>query len=524
MTKRSRRLPALLLGLAALAATPAGAQTLTMGVSAAPSSVDPHFHNGTSNQTLTYQLFDTLFERQPDTSLTPALAASWKPIGDTVWEIRLRPGVIFTDGHPFTAEDVAFTIKRVPEVPNATARYIGSVRSIDRVEIVDPLTLHIHTKGPSPFLPVDLSNVAIVSRHIGETATTEDYNSGKAAIGTGPYRLVSYRASDQVELARNDNWWGRRPDWEKVTIRFLPNTGGRTAALLSGSVDLIDTPSPNDLPNFEKDDRFRVWQHPGMRLVYLAPNLQSDALPMATDNDGKPLATNPLKDLRVREALSIAINRDGLARRIMQGTAIPNGQFVPPGAYSYAPQAPVPAYDPARARRLLAEAGYPNGFRVVLPLTNNTRPTDPTTGQAIAQMWTQIGVQTTVEAMPLAAYSPRAARMEFPFSLFGWGAAGHSGHPLVNVVNTNDREKLTGSFNRSGYSNPALDELTARALATMDDKQRESLLQEAVGMAMKDVSIIPLYQLTNFWVTRKGVAYRASAQDYTQAKEATLEK
>ena len=525
MTKRSpRRLPALILGLATVAALPAGAQTLTMGISAAPASVDPHYNNGTSTQTLTYQLFDVLFERQPDTTLAPALAQSWKAISDTVWEIKLRPGVTFTNGQPFTAEDVAFSIGRAPNVPNAPASYGSAVRSVEKVEIVDPLTVHIHTKGPAPFLPIDLSILAMVSRKVGEGATTEDYNSGKAAIGTGPYRLSAYRANDTVEMVRNDAWWGPKPDWEKVTMKFLPNPGSRSAALLSGGVDMIDLPSPNDLPRFQTDDRFRVWSHQGVRLVYLAPNVSGETLPSATGNDGQPLAANPLKDVRVRTALSIAINRAGITKRVMQDTAAPNGQFLPPGAYSYASQVPVPPYDPAQARKLLAEAGYPNGFKVVLPVSSNARPTDPVAAQAIAQMWTQVGVQTSVETMPLAAYSPRAAKMEFAFSMFGWGAAGHSGHPLVNVVNTYDRAKLTGSFNRSGYSNPEVDEITAKALSTMDDKERERLLTDAVALSMKDVAIIPLYQLTNFWVTRKGISYRPSAQDYTQAKEASLDK
>ena len=154
---------------------------------------------------------------------------------------------------------------------------------------------------------------------------------------------------------------------------------------------------------------------------------------------------------------------------------------------------------------------------MTLPVASNTRPTDPVSAQAIAQMWSRIGVQTAVEAMPLAVYGARAARMEFPFSMWGWGAAGHAGHPLVNVVATNDRARLTGSFNRSGYSNPELDALIARAIATMDDTAREELLNRAVAMAMEDVAIIPLYQLTNFWVARRGITYEATGYDYTRA-------
>ena len=506
------------LGLVSLLALPAAAQTtLTMGISAAPGSVDPHFNQGTSTQTLTYHVFEALTDRRPDSTLTPNLALSWTPVADTMWEFKLRPGVRFSNGEAFTADDVAFTIARVPNVPNATSSYAGQVRSISRVEVVDPLTIRFHTDGPSPNLPMDLSAVAIVSRRVGEGATTDDYNALRAAIGTGPFILRSYAPGTEAELVRNESWWGQRPDWDRVVFRYIPNAGARSAALLSGGVDLIDLPSPNDLPRFRSDPNTAVHSAQGLRLVYLAPNQLAEVAPHVTDNDGRPLATNPLKDRRVRKALSIAISRQALAERVMQGTAVPNYQFMPPGAYSYDPSIAVPQQDPVAGRRLLAEAGYPDGFRMVLHVAGNARPTDPVAAQAIAQMWTRIGVQTTVEVLPLASYGPRAARFEFPITMWGWASPGHAGHPLINVVATSDRDRSTGSFNRSGYSNAALDALIARAVTTLDDGAREALFRQAVSMAMEDVAIIPLYQLTNYWATRRGITYEASGYDYTRA-------
>lgn len=508
-----------------LAMPPAAAQTtLTLGISAAPGSVDPHFNQGTSTQTLTYHIFETLTGRRPDVTLEPALALSWTAVSDTIWEFKLRPDVRFSDGQPFTAEDVAFTISRVPNVPNATASYAGQIRSIVRTEVVDPLTVRFHTDGPSPNLPIDLSVVAIISRHAGANATTEDYNANRAAIGTGPFILRSFSPGTEAELVRNEAWWGARPDWDRVTFRYLPNAGARSAALLSGGVDLIDLPSVNDLPRFREDPNISLFSSPGLRLVYIAPNQGVEIAPHVTDNAGQPLTTNPLRDQRVRKALSIAINRAGLTERVMMGTAEPAGQFLPRGAYSYNPDIPVPPYDPEAARKLLAEAGYPEGFRVVLHAAQNARPTDPIAAQAIAQMWTRIGVQTTVETQPLSAYSPRAARLELPFSMWGWASPGHAGHPLINVVATANRERLTGSFNRSGYSNPALDELIGRAVTTLDSGARERLMREAVAIAMEDVAIIPLYQLTNFWATRSNITYQATAYDYTQAVLARRKK
>jgi peptide/nickel transport system substrate-binding protein len=512
-----RRISPLVLA-ALLLALPAAAQSvLTMGISAAPGSIDPHYNQGTSTQTLTYHAFEALTDRRPDSSLTPGLALSWTAMSESVWEFRLRPGVRFSDGRPFTADDVAFTIGRVPNVPNATASYAGQIRSIQRVEVVNPLTVRFHTDGPSPNLPIDLSVVAIISRHAGEGATTEDYNSLKAAIGTGPFILRNYVPGSEAELVRNEAWWGERPDWDRVVFRYIPNAGARSAALLSGGVDLIDLPSPNDLPRFRSDSNISVFSTQGLRLVYLAPNQLAEVAPFISDNAGQPLPANPLKDQRVRRALSIAINRANLAERVMQGTAEPNNQFLPPGAYSYNPAIAVPQPDPAAARRLLAEAGYPDGFRMVLHVAQNARPTDPIAAQAIGQMWTRIGVQTSIETMPLSMYGPRSARMEFAATLWGWASPGHAGHPLINVVSTYDRAKLTGSFNRSGYSNPALDALIARAVTTLDDRERERLFQQAVAEAVDDGAIIPLYQLTNLWATRRGITYEASGYDYTRA-------
>ncbi|WP_160121038.1 ABC transporter substrate-binding protein [Rhodovarius lipocyclicus] len=507
---------AVLMGLSA----PALAQTLTLGVSATPNSVDPHFNYGTSTQTLTYHLFDTLFTRLADSTLGPGLATSWRVLEPTVWEVKLREGVRFTNGMAFTADDVMFSIARAPNVPNATASYAGAVRAIARVEVINPLTIRIHTNGPAPTLPLDLAPLGIVSRQVGEGAATEDYNAGRAAIGTGPYRLIRFIPGQQAELERNPDWWGARQEWEKVTIRFLPNPGTRTAALLAGDVDVIDLPSPNDLPRLRSDARFTVSSRASMRLVYLAPNQQAEVAPFITDNAGNPLPANPLRDQRVRQALTIALNREALASRVMQGTATPAGQWMPAGTYSHNPAVPVPAQDIEGARRLLAAAGYPDGFRMTLHVANNARPTDPVSAQAIAQMWTRVGVRTEIEAQPLAAYSPRAARMEYAMTVWGWGSIGHAGHPLVNTVATNDRARLTGGFNRSGYSNPAIDRMIAAAMGEMDDTRREALLNQAVAAAVQDVAVIPLYNLTNFWASRRGIRYEATTYDYTLAVNA----
>jgi len=513
------------LGWALVHPLAAGAQTITIGLAAPANTVDPHFYNGTPTKALALHIFDRLVEQNADNKLVPGLALSWRPLEETVWEFKLRPGVRFSNGQPLAPEDIAFTVERARDVPNSPGGFAGVVRQIVRVEIIDPTTIHIHTQTPAPNLPNDLSNLAIISKAVGEGATTEDYNTGKAAIGTGPFRLVRYTHGQGVEFERNDGWWGPKPDWERASFKYLPNAGARSAALLSGAVDVIDAPSPNDLPRFRQNSDFKVYSHQGMRLIYLAPDQGGDdPSPFITAADGSRLERNPLQDVRVRRALSIAINREALSDRVMQGTASPNGQWVPPGTYSYNPDVPVPPFNPDAAKKLLVEAGYPNGFRITVHASNDSRPTDPITVQAVAQMWSRIGVPTTVETLPSAAFSARSTKREFAMGLWGWGSnSGESGYALINVVNTPNRERGTGAYNRAWYSNPTVDALTAKAMSTLDPDAREALLRQAVGIVMKDdVGFIPLYQLSNFWVARKGISYEASGHERTNAMAARL--
>ncbi len=228
---------AALAGLAAAAMpAPAAAQTLTMGYAAAVTTIDPHYHNLGPNNMLGMHIFDRLVERDARARPHPALAESYRAISETVWEFKLRRGVKWHDGRDFTADDVVFTFERAPNVPNSPGGFGGFLRAVERTEVVDPYTIRIHTKQPHPLMPLDLASVAIIARHAATGAGNEEFNSGRAGIGTGPYRLVSYRSGDRIELARNDGWWGGQEPWQRVTVRFLLNDGARTAALLAGEL------------------------------------------------------------------------------------------------------------------------------------------------------------------------------------------------------------------------------------------------------------------------------------------------
>jgi peptide/nickel transport system substrate-binding protein len=509
-----------------LGAAPVLAQTasnLTIGIGGSPTSLDPHFYNASPNISLTMHIFDRLVEQDATARIQPALAESWRAVSETAWEFKLRSGVKWHDGRDFTADDVAFSIARAPNVPNSPGGFGGFVRAITRVEVVDPLTIRFHTAQAHPLLPTELASIQIISRHAGEGAATEDYNSGRAAIGTGPYRLVSYRPGDRTEFARNEGYWKGVEPWGRVSYRFVANDAARTAGILAGDLDVIDQVPSTDIARLRRDSRLSISEIQGLRLIYLMTDFsRPDGAPvMVSDNEGRPLPRNPMLDARVRRALSIAIDREALADRVMEGTAKPTGQWLPPGSYSYNPAVETPRVDPEGARRLLAEAGFPQGFRLTLTTPNDRYPNDARTAQAVAQMWSRVGVRTAVEALPWTTYAARNARQEFNARLAGWGSVtGEASYMLVNIFGTYNRERRTGASNNSRYSNPELDALTARAAGTLDDAEREKLLQEAVAMVDRETAMIPLFQLVNFWATRRGISYEPRMDERTVAMSA----
>jgi peptide/nickel transport system substrate-binding protein len=517
-----RRAAALLMALPLLAA-PVGraawAEDLNIGLAAPVTSIDPHYANAAPNSSFARHIFDPLVVRAPDGRPTAHLATEWKAASDTVWEFKLRPGVKWHDGQDFTAEDVVFSYGRAPNVPNSPASFGGSLRTVTKVEAVEPLTLRITTSAPTPNLPIDLAAIAIVSRHAGEGASTADYNSGKAAIGTGAYKLVRYVSGSVIEVARNDAYWGEKQPWEKVNFRIISNPGARSAALLSGDVDLIAAPPATDLPRLRADSNIRIFERQGSRALFLSPDFsRTGESPFITDNDGKPLPKNPLLDLRVRQALSLAINRQGLAERVQQGAAEATGQWMPPGAFGYNPDVGVPPHDVAKARALLAEAGYPQGFRITLHASNDRYPADAQTAQAVAQMWSRIGVNTSVEAMPFATYLTRLAKQEYSIVQNSWGSTtGEAGSVLLNIVHSFDAPKRLGASNDTRYNNPALDAKIEEALSTMDPAERERRVAAAVAESVRDLALIPMVLFKNAWAARKPLTYEPRMDEQTLA-------
>jgi peptide/nickel transport system substrate-binding protein len=500
-------------------AAPALGQTLTIATGGSITSLDPHFFNAAPNNAIGEHIFGRLVGRDGQARITPDLAESWRLISDTEWEFRLRRDVTWHDGRPFTADDVLFTLSRAPNVPNSPGGFGATLRSVKSASAPDPYTLRIVTHWPNPVLLPELASVFIVSRHAGEGASTEDYNALRAAIGTGPYRVTNHRMGDRTELARNERYWAGAEPWARVSYRFVAADPARTAALLAGDVDLIDQVSPADLPRLRRDQRVAISEIQSLRLAHIGPDFsRTGPLPFVTDNEGRPLASNPFLDVRVRRALNMAINRTALAERAMDGLAGPAAQWLPPGAYSHDPETRPATYDPDGAKRLLAEAGFPNGFRMTLHTMNDRFPNDARLSQAVAQMWSRVGVQTAVEALPWATYSGRAARQEFSMSLGSWGSTTGEGLSFAkSVLATFDRERRTGSANHRRFSSPEFDALLQQAETIMDEERREQAIFGLVRWSAQNVPMFPLVHLTNVWALKRGIVHDPRMDERTVA-------
>jgi peptide/nickel transport system substrate-binding protein len=506
-------------------ASPAMAAELRLGLAVEPDSIDPHFHNFGGNKSLMPNLFEALTSMDAQDRLGPNLATSWRLVDDATWEFRLRDGVTFSDGTKLTADDVAFTIERVPNVPTTVTDMSEYVKAIERVEVVDPLTVRFHTKGAFPLAPEYLSAIGIVSRRHGEGASTSDYNTGKVAIGTGPFRFVSWARADRLVLARNDAWWQERPAWDRVTIRYIKNPASRLAALLAGDVDLIDQVSVQDIARVKGDARFIVASGPSDDIVGFVFDQQERPSPKITGNDDKKLPANPFRDRRVREAVNLAIDRGAIRDRIMNGQSDSDNQYMKPGQYGYDPDLPPIRFDPQAARKLLAESGYPDGFRLVISCQNDRFVNDAAICQAVAQMLTRVGIATTPEVMPHAVWVPRANKREFSLFTYFWTIdTPEPSIMLISQLATQDAARGRGAFNRGLYSNTEFDSVLDQALVTLDRQARESLLIKATDIAFRDYALVPLHHQFNIEAMDRRIRHTPRIDGRIRAAEIALQK
>lgn len=509
--------------VSAMMVTAASAQTLTIGVRGGPDSIDPHFTaTGTHAEALKH-IFDTLVWSGDGLELEPRLAESWKPLNDTTWEFKLRKGVKFHDGSDFTAEDVKFSIERIPVVagPNPTTIY---VRRVKETKIVDPHTVHIVTDGPAPVLPNDFIRLFIVSSKAAAGLTKESaneaFNSGKAAVGTGPYKYVSWQPKGDLVMDRFDGYWGAKEPWARHVRKEIANDAARVAQLKAGQLDLITRVPATDVASLKRDPKLTVQT---IETVYVF-NVELDMreTPPAgqvTAKDGSALPKNPLLDVRVREAIDLAIDRKALAEIAMEGLGAPVSQMVTPSIFGFNKALGDRTYDQAVARKLLADAGYPSGFKIQFAFTQDRLPGDRQVGTSIAQMLAAIGIDASANAQPAAVFFPARTRGEYSMSMSGWGTlTGEAHYTLSSLAHSNDKDKKMGAFNVLGYKNPEMDKLLQDAAIEMDEGKRRTLLEKANELVLKDRQRLPIVAVASAWAMQKDkVTIKARVDEDTLA-------
>jgi len=475
-------------------------------------TTDPHSQNESLTNNVNSLVYEFLVTRDRNMKIVPALATSWSQVNATTWRFTLRPGVHFHDGTPFTADDVVFSFERA-KAPSSQLRAYARQTGVARK--IDALTVEFSTPGPNPAMLEHVITINIMSRAwcLGNHAMTpQDFTSNEDMVttwqanGTGPYMLVSRQPDVKTVLRKNPDWWGIRDgrfEGNVDEVDYLPivSDAKRVAALVSGEVDVVNDLPPQDVPRLARTPGIRVLEGVENRVVFIGMDQKRDEL-LYSSVKGR----NPFKDRRVREALYRAIDIDAIRRTTMRGLARPTGA-ISPGAEMTTPEieARLP-FDRAAARKLLADAGYPKGFDVTLDCPNNRYVNDRKVCEALAAMWSQVGVATRVNAMPRAVYFPKLARTDTSLYMLGWGGAATDAIFVLQPVLSSYNGKGDGDFNYGRYTNARIDALTARIKVDMDATERLDLIHQAFLAQNAEINLLPLYRQVIPWATRANVS------------------
>ncbi|RMH49915.1 MAG: ABC transporter substrate-binding protein, partial [Alphaproteobacteria bacterium] len=367
----------------------------------------------------------------------------------------------------------------------------------------------IHTDGPAATLPYDFVRLFIVSSEAAKDYSTpetaaEGFNSGKATIGTGPYRFVSWEPKGDLVLERFDGYWRGKGPWERVIRKEIPNDSARLAALKAGQVDIINYVSSIDYRALARDPAIEAIKGDSVYIMNLQLD-QRQVTPKVRALDGSPLPENPLRDPRVRQAFDLAIDRQTMVDIVLEGLGKPANQLMPPGFFGSNPDIPMPEYNPDKARALLAEAGYPEGFEIDLYCTSDRLPGDGAICQGLGQMLTQVGIRTNVNAISRTVYFPAQARKEYSVFMNGWGTlTGEASYTLGALAHSPAPELKLGAFNRIEYANPKVDALLEAAAVELDEAKRRAMYEEAMALVVADRAYIPIVQLQTVWAAKAG--------------------
>lgn len=504
-----RWLGALAFGLATLLPA-AGVQAQTLRIASAfdPQTMDPHALALLYHTRIVNQVYDSLIGRNADFDLEPALATGWQMTAPTRWRLRLREGVVFHDGAAFGADDAVFSLERALAPPSQRAFQLKGVKAVRKV---DAHTIDIELEAPDAALPHKLTGLPMMNRAWAEqhgVHRAQDFNGRQEthavrhANGTGPFMLERYEPDVRTVLKAHPRWWGRgdarNGNLQQVQFVVVKSDATRLAALASGEVDLVLDPPYQDVQRLQREGRLKLLQMPDIGQQYLTFDQARDELE-SSDVKGR----NPFKDRRVRQAVYQAINVELIVDKVLRGQATPTGAFLSSRVDGSPPELDrrLP-HDPAAARRLLAEAGYPQGFAVTLDCVNVAWR--EAVCQAVSAMLTQVGIRTTLRASPTNQFFPKLSQGTASFIEYGWTPIPDAWPSLNGLFRTFERSGL-GTFNAGRYSNPRLDTLIDAIRVEPDLDRRRAMVGDALRLVHDELPYVPLYRRTLTWAMARDV-------------------
>ena len=482
-------------------------------------TVDPHAQNHQTTHAFLQQVYESLVRYDDKYQIEPALATKWTQVSPTQVRFELRKGVKFHDGAPFTADDVVFSLTRAGTAPS---NMMSAVQSVKEVKKVDEHTVDVFLKGPNPILLRELTEARIMNKAWAEkhnSVKSQDYAgkeenyASRNANGTGPFVMVGWQPDVKVTLKKNPNWWDKpKGNIDEIVFTPIKSAATRSAALISGQVDMVVDPPVQDLERIKRDPNIRVIEGPENRTIFFGFDQFRDEL-MGSNIKGK----NPLKDKRVRQALYQAVDMAAIEKTVMRGLGKPTGTMIAPMVNGWTKElgARASKYDVNAAKKLLADAGYPQGFELTLDCPNDRYVNDEAICQAVTAMWTRIGVKTKLQTNPMSIHSAKIQKFDVSAYMLGWGVATFDAlYSLDSLISTVDpKGGAAGNFNCGRMSNPTVDNLIQQIKTEMDEKKRNDMIHEALQIVKNDYNYLPLHDQIRPWAMRKGVTTLHRADD-----------
>lgn len=485
------------------------AKNLTIGVSADAQSMDPYFINNDDTNSIVGNIFDNLIMFDKDLNTQPNLASSWSNPSPDTWILNLRKGVKFHNGNAFNADDVIFSFDRVMHWEKSAFK--SKVNMIKAIEKIDDYTIKMVTKDPYPIFLRQLTYVSILDKET--LAGKDDAWIGLNPVGTGPYKFVSWSKGNNVKMQANTEYWAGVGAYENLEFKPLSNDATRVAGILSGAVDIIDKVPEIDVAKIKREQNLNFFQVPSLRTIYLHMDQARENSPFVKSENGK----NPLQDLRVRRAFALGINKESISKYILKGFAITADQLSPSTVNGHDTSIKDIGFDPKRAKELLNEAGYPNGFEIQLDSLNSG--TYPKIAQAVAADLARIGIKVKVNATPGSVFFGKMGKRESSFSLIGWASgSGDASSFLDSIVHSVAPDKGYGKYNWGNFANTKVDELIELSAKTMDPKERLAQLQEVQKIALiENQGYLPLHYTVNLYAANKKVKFEPRINSYIWA-------